>query len=192
MEKTYFESGKITSQSFRLFLFSSIILIIFLLDEEKSLLTLPFIKLKLDYSSALIVMFFLHVAFFFRFMSAVNYERELRGYIKHKNKYNTKDTWSISYPSLINFQQFSPKAMQVSDHKTLKSIFFIQLLFCGMILPIWAAGQLFIIVYADPFSNLGLLFLNSVCCTFTVLTIIALMRAGKTDRTPVYIPKNKA
>ncbi|NQZ90967.1 MAG: hypothetical protein HRT97_01345 [Moritella sp.] len=175
MEQTYFEAGKITGNTFRLLILSSSIFLIFLLDSNEAELTVPFINLKLQYKYALGAMFVIHASFFFRFVAAINYERELRDRIREKLENSVENVWLKSYPSIFNFHQFSAKVMTRNNHKVLNSLIVIQVLFCGLVLPIWAAIKLISISWAEPLKNLDTILIATICCTLIMMTFIGLM-----------------
>jgi ABC-type multidrug transport system fused ATPase/permease subunit len=175
MEQTYFEAGKIVSNSFRAFLLSGVVLITFLLDSGASELKVPFINLNLSYQYALVTMYFIHASFFYRYLSAINYERELRERVRIANDNLTEKVWLLSYPSLTNFHQFSGSMMSRNNHKILESLSVIQLLLLGIVLPAWSAIKLLALNLGIDNWSLSVLFLNAVCSTLVVLTCLGLM-----------------
>ena len=170
MEQTYFESGKIVSNSLRLFLGASIVLIIFLLDNNKSVLLVPFISIKMSYKYALGSMLFLQACFFYRFIAAVNYERELRLRVKKKYDNSIEETWALSYPSIFNFHQFSGSLIKINNPKSFKMILAILLIIFGLFLPAWAVVQNLLLGF-----DYKLLLLNAISCILILLTMTGLI-----------------
>ncbi|RDE19422.1 hypothetical protein DV711_11030 [Motiliproteus coralliicola] len=171
MEQTYFESGKVTGAALRAFLFSSFIAIIFLASSSQSDLIVPFINLKLKYENAVSVIMFIDSCFFYRFIAAANYERELKDRLLAKNDNSLETVWLLTYPNIWNFHQFSPALMSRNDKKTVLSMLIIPLLAFSLGIPVWA----FVKAVSSGF-NYSSIFILAVCFTIFLITYTGLIK----------------
>jgi len=163
LEQTYFEAGKITGRSFNTLLLSSFTVMIFLSSSQIDLVV-PFINMKLDYEGAVSIVMLIDSCLFYRFIAAVNYERELKDRILAKNNNSIEKTWLITYPNIWNFHQFSPLVMSRNNNKFIGRIELLPILLFSLGVPLWA----FIKVGLSDFSYTSIAVLSVSLMVFTM------------------------
>ncbi|WP_019616609.1 hypothetical protein [Psychromonas ossibalaenae] len=107
LRATYFESGKVAATACKNFILASCILVLFSLIDVAPELALPIIKVKLSFNQTISVGVILHAFFFYRLISAINYERLLGQCLREENKLTKEAVWRLSYPGYFNFIQHS-------------------------------------------------------------------------------------
>jgi hypothetical protein len=104
---TYFEAGKVSSVNIKNYFVLSFFLATFLALPDAKEINVPIINNKIEYSTSIMTILLAHSFLFFRAISSINHERVLRSKLANKGNIENINLFRISYPSIVNYIQFS-------------------------------------------------------------------------------------
>ena len=177
MNQICFEAGKITNNAMRDFLFSSFIALLFLSAELPNKLTVPFINVNMPHDAASSVLMLIDSFMFYRFMAAVNYERELKDRLLKECNGSIESVWLLSFPSIWNFTQFQTKVMRISSPLIVGAVAVILLALFSFVVPVWALLKAFILGYSR--FSIGTILL---ACVVFILTFLGLFKTLRKEK----------